>query len=34
MPSPGVLGMTGFFSNFNVTFDAELLECRFERIIS
>ena len=28
----GLLGLTGFFSNFNVTFDAELLECRFERI--
>ena len=32
MTSGGLLGLTGFFSNFNVTFDAELLECRFERI--
>ncbi len=31
MTTGGVLGLTGFFSNFDVTFDSVLRECRFER---
>jgi len=28
----GLLGMTGFFEHFNVTFDATACECKLERI--
>jgi hypothetical protein len=32
LPVAGLLGMTGFFEHFRITFDAANLQCEFERI--